>query len=218
MGLLPREASFAEEVADFFLAFRGAGVSLSPLDAELLLAWHQAGVPYDVVCRGIRRAAEKRAHHLAPGEPLLRTLRSCAKAVDDERKRAMGLRAGRATRSSEPAKAPDDPLARARAALRKAIREGTAPVRRSATQVLPLARDPEVDPARAFARVARIDEALALCYLRALPFSQRLALLRAARAPLAAALSRMSPRARRAALRAHRVLHARTHGELPALR
>ena len=29
MGLLPREATFAEEVTDFFLAFRGAGVSLS---------------------------------------------------------------------------------------------------------------------------------------------------------------------------------------------
>ena len=37
------------------------------------------------------------------------------------------------------------------------------------------------------------------------------------REPLSAALSSMSPRARRAALRAHRVLHARSHGSLPGL-
>lgn len=220
MGLLPREASYAEEVSDFFLAFRGAGVALSPLDAELVLDWQERGIPYEVVCRGIRRAAEKRARDLRPGEPALRSLRACARAVDEEFKRFQGLLAGRARkldRADEPPRPPDR-LARARAALNKAAREGTVPLRQAAARVKPLALGKESDPHLAAARVARLDEALALLFLRCLPFSERLRALQAARSTLGEALHHMSPRARKAALRAHRVLQARTRGELPNLR
>lgn len=220
MGLLPREASYAEEVSDFFLAFRGAGVALSPLDADLVLAWQERGVPYEVVCRGIRRTAEKRLRDLRPGEPALRSLRSCARAVEEEFKRFQGAAAGRthAVESEPEAKHPPDRLARARAALNKAAREGTETLRQAAAKVRPLALGSAPDPHQAAARVARLDDALALVYLRCLPFPERLAALKAARSPVHEALRAMSQRARKAALRAHRVLQARNHGQLPNLR
>ncbi len=65
--------------------------------------------------------------------------------------------------------------------------------------------------------MAYLDEALALLYLRALPYRERVAVWRQARAEVAAHLPQRSPRARRAALRAYRVLHARAHGGLPTL-
>jgi hypothetical protein len=220
MGLLPRGATFAEEVTDFFLAFRGAGVALSPLDVDLLLDWQARGVPYAVVCRGIRRAAEKRARDLPAGEPALRSLRSCARAVDEEFRRHQGLAAGRATGAQTPEPRSSDRLGRARGVLARATREGAPPVQQAATRVL--ARLPELgsveDLAARFERVAYLDDAFALGYLRALPFAERLPLLKAARDPLRGALGSMSLRARRAALRAHRVLQARSHGALPALK
>jgi hypothetical protein len=219
MGLLPREATYAEEVTDFFLAFRGAGVSLSPLDADQLLAWQDQGVPYEVVCRGIRRAAEKRARDLRPGEPSLRSLRACARAVDEEFRRFRGLSTGRSA-SAGPAAAPKpiDRLARARAALAKAAREGGPELQQAIARVRPLAQGSEPDPARAAFRLGYLDDALALAYLRALSFPARLGLLRQARGPLGESLRRMSPRARKASLRAHRVLQARAHGKLPPLK
>lgn len=218
MGLLPRGATFAEEVTDFFLAFRGSGVALSPLDVDLVLGWQERGVPYEVVCRGIRRAAEKRARDLAPGEPALRSLRGCARAVDEEFKRYQGLAAGRSV-AATPGRAPDR-LALARTVLARAAREGAPAVQRAAAQVLAAMPRPstDADPARRALLVARLDDAFALAYLRALCHADRLALLRSAREPLRGVLSGMSLRARRAALRAHRVLQARSHGALPPLK
>jgi hypothetical protein len=217
MGLLPREASFAEEVADFFLAFRGSGVALSPLDVDLVLDWQARGVPYPVVCRGIRKAAEKRARTLRPGEPWLRSLRSCARAIDDEFKRFSGLSTGRA--SPKASRTPgQDRMAKARAALAKSSRQGSEAVRRAAERVRVRANASPSDPAQAAAAVGRLDEAFAFSYLRALPFEARLELLRAARTGLGAALGQMSLRARRACLRAHRVMAARAHGSLVVLR
>jgi len=216
MGLLPREATFAEEVADFFLAFRGAGVSLSPLDADLLLDWQARAVPYAVICRGIRRAAEKRAHTLRPGEPALRSLRSCARLVEEELARHQGVATGRAKKVA--AKPGPDRLAKARAALAKAAREGASPVRRAAERVHAKAVAASAGPAEVAFRVARLDEAFGFSYLRALPFAERFSVMRAVRERVGGALRAMSPRARRAALRAHRVMAARVHGGLPPLR
>ena len=77
MSLLPEAASFHELVQDCFLAFRGAGLMLSPLDAELIDAWAADGVPVEVVARGIRRAAEAALFDARAGTPALRSLRSC---------------------------------------------------------------------------------------------------------------------------------------------
>ncbi|MBL9038439.1 MAG: hypothetical protein JNG84_07995, partial [Archangium sp.] len=58
MSLLPDSASFHERVQDCFVAYRGRGVSLSPADYDLVEAWAATEVPFEVVARGIRKAAE----------------------------------------------------------------------------------------------------------------------------------------------------------------
>src|SRR5215217_7160491 len=81
MSLLPEAASFEELVQDYFLAVRGAGLMLSPLDAQLLSSWAEANVPFEVVARGIARSAEKALFDARPGEPVLRSLRACRREV-----------------------------------------------------------------------------------------------------------------------------------------
>jgi len=87
VSLLPEDASFEELVQDFFLAHRGAGLMLSPLDVELIGEWAEAEVPFEVVARGIRKAAEKALWDARPGEPALRTLRACRREVKVEIKK-----------------------------------------------------------------------------------------------------------------------------------
>ncbi len=59
MSLLPDGASLEEWVQDCFLAYRGSGVTLSALDAEILSRWAHSGAPFEVIARGIRRAARR---------------------------------------------------------------------------------------------------------------------------------------------------------------
>ena len=94
MSLLPDGASFEELVQDYFLAVRGAGLMLSPLDAQLLSAWADAKVPFEVVARGIARSAEKALFDARPGEPVLRSLRACRRQVEAEIKRYLSRSAG----------------------------------------------------------------------------------------------------------------------------
>ena len=82
MSLLPATASFEELVQDCFLSHRGAGLMLSALDAELVGLWAREEVPFEVVARGIRRAAEKALWDARPGEPVLRSLRACKREVE----------------------------------------------------------------------------------------------------------------------------------------
>jgi hypothetical protein len=95
MSWLPQNASFEELVADLFSAYRGSGLALSGLDAELLGAWAQRGVPFEVVARGIRRAAESAAFHVKQGDPPLRSLRACRRAVEAEIRRHLSRSAGK---------------------------------------------------------------------------------------------------------------------------
>jgi hypothetical protein len=216
MSLLPREASYAEEIADYFLAFKGSGLALSALDTELLLSWQRRGVPREVVCRAIRRTAELRKRTARPGEPVLANLRACARAVDEEFKKYQGLAAGAGAAAE--AGGPGDRMSKARSALKRALRLSPPPVRAAIERVLPLAGRKAETPGEAAALVARMEEALALLYLRALPFAERRALWARAREELGGALRQRSPRARKASLRAYRVLHAKEHGKLPELR
>ncbi|MBF5042507.1 hypothetical protein FGE12_08850 [Aggregicoccus sp. 17bor-14] len=101
MSLLPEGASFEELVQDYFLAVRGAGLMLSALDAQLLVSWAEAKVPFEVVARGIARSAEKAQFDARPGEPLLRSLRACRRQVDAEIRRYLQRAAG-GTGTEEP--------------------------------------------------------------------------------------------------------------------
>ncbi|RKH48083.1 hypothetical protein [Corallococcus sicarius] len=102
MSLLPESASFEELVQDYFLAVRGAGLMLSALDTQLVTAWAQEGVPFEVVARGISRSAEKALWDARPGEPVLRSLRACRRQVETEIRKYRDLSAGQ---GEEPAPA-----------------------------------------------------------------------------------------------------------------
>src|SRR5690349_19676643 len=162
MSLLPDSASFEELVQECFLAHRGAGLMLSPLDAELVGMWATQQVPFEVVARGIRRAAERALFDARPGEPLLRTLRSCRRSVEAEIKQHQGLAAGRGS-------APGKAVRRRREALAEVARQSPA-----------LARAVERIEREVLTRPQVNEELVPALLLRALPFEQRRAVWRAA--------------------------------------
>src|SRR5271170_5057553 len=84
MSLLPPEATFAEVVQEAFLRLRGKGLMLGALDAELLSAWADTGVPSDVVILGLERAATRTLWDARPGEVGPRSLRACRPEVEAE--------------------------------------------------------------------------------------------------------------------------------------
>src|SRR5438132_6675269 len=102
MSLLPHDASFHEQVQDLFAAFRGRGVSLSPLDVELLDQWASTGAPFEVVARGIRKAAEGVLFDAPEDGRGLRSLVACKRKVEVELKKFTRIAVGRAAKSKSP--------------------------------------------------------------------------------------------------------------------
>jgi hypothetical protein len=84
MSLLPDESSFHEKVQDLFVTFRGRGVALSPADVDLVDAWQKADVPFEVIARGIRIAAERALFDAPSSGGHLRFLKGCRKSVEAE--------------------------------------------------------------------------------------------------------------------------------------
>jgi hypothetical protein len=192
MSLLPDGASFEELVQECFLTYRSWGLALSALDSELVRKWSSQGVPFEVVARGIRRGAEKAVWDVAPGDPPFRSLRSCRRQVETEIRRFQTLVAGRG--SDEGRDQAEELLAaegrkRWRAALRKAARHW--PTLAASTELL--LREPRLGS-------TAMEESLALRLIRALPFEQRLGLIRDSRS-LTPLHRRGSPRARKEARR-----------------
>ncbi len=107
MSLLPERASYFEEIAACFLAFRGDGVALSARDAELVLEWHARDIPSEVICRGIRAAAEGA---LSGSRDLVRprSLRAIRRAIESEIARHLKVSVG-AARPCQPVAADDAP-------------------------------------------------------------------------------------------------------------
>jgi hypothetical protein len=171
MSLLPEGASFEELVQDYFLAVRGAGLMLSALDTELLTSWAREGVPFEVVARGITRSAEKALWDARPGEPVLRSLRSCQRQVEAEikkyRERSAG--AGEGPKKRRSLTWEETRHARLKASLEKLAErrpELTARVGQLLEEVL--ARAP-VEPAEFDTQEAQVF----LLLLRSLPFPMR---------------------------------------------
>lgn len=180
MGLLPETASFEELVTDCFAAHRGAGVMLSALDAALVVQWRALGVPYEVVARGIGKAAEKALWDARPGEPALRSLRAAKREVEAEIKRHQRLHAGAAAHPTpgDESQGPEDhgPEAQRKklaAKFRKAGREQPG---------LEVTFSKLADEALAGRLEQDADLRVDLALLRALPFPERLATLREATA------------------------------------
>ncbi|MBI3185611.1 MAG: hypothetical protein HYZ28_26025 [Myxococcales bacterium] len=212
MSLLPDTASFEERVQDCFLAYRGAGVMLSPLDVELVEAWAKLDVPFEVFARGIRLAAEAALWDAARGQGGLRSLRACERQVEVEVKKFLGRTAGR---TAEAGRKTDPPqLFRHKkllAGLRKLAREQPAAAACVGRLIESALSAPPFDLAETSAREERVYAAL----LRALPFGERLGVLRQA-AELAAGSGAISVRARKLARRLHRTAALRRHLALPA--
>jgi hypothetical protein len=226
MSLLPQDASFEELVQDCFLAFRGSGLMLSPLDLQLVTEWREAGVPFEVVARGIRKAAEKAVWDARPGEPALRSLRACRRQVEAEiekhKARAVGGRdgdeeGGGAPEGSEQPHPPhrrslvEERHARLKSAVKKMAKEHgvfAATVERLLGGLL---AEPPVDLSAAGAVEERVMAAL----LRGLPYESRLQVLRDAKAQVGDA-SPLSGRARKLSRRFHNSAALRKAFSLPS--
>jgi hypothetical protein len=178
VSLLPEDASFAELVQECFLAHRGAGLMLSPLDVELIGQWAEAEVPFEVVARGIRKAAEKALWDARPGEPVLRTLRACRREVEVEIKKYRARSAGAGTDgvAVEEHEAADafalERHRRLRAAVAKAGREHSG----LAAVTAALLEGVLAQPAGDLRELDRREELVTAVLVRAQPFEERLRL------------------------------------------
>lgn len=197
MSLLPYAASFEERVQDCFTAYRGHGVELSALDADLLDAWAQSGAPFEIVARGLRKAAENAGWDAPESGGGLKSLRACRRQVEAE----ISKWADRTAGAHEPA---EEPLHMARhrklkAALRKIARE-VAPVAPTAAKL-----EQRLPPTADFSAAMRQEELVLALLTRALPWNERRALLHQARRlvqnaqPVSAHAVRESKRFHRAA-------------------
>ncbi len=225
MSLLPADANYLEHAQAFFLAFRGDGLALSPLDAQLLMEWYQRGIPYLVLCQGIRKSAEAIIYHQRAGARL-RTLRSCRMAVEREYCRWQGISAASSslvkTDSSSHQSAGESfatkRLKKAKAALSKALANSSlSPYRRALECALRILENESRIPCEVFQIIVRAETALAIVYVRSLPYVQRCALMREARQQARPCPEWASPKARKDALRAHLLVLARSQGQLVVL-
>lgn len=198
MSLLPPQATFHERVQDLFAAFRGRGVSLSALDVELLDAWAGQGAPFEVVARGIRRAAETVLFDAAADSRGLSSLAACRRSVESEINRYLRQTVGQNSAAFAPAPEPFHvkQFKKRNAALKKAALE--VPQHQGAIErLLRLAPPRDLD-------ACQLQENFVYASLiRALPYSDRRALLQQAR-HLVQKAPPMSLSARLESLRLHR--------------
>ncbi|MDX2014776.1 MAG: hypothetical protein SFW67_31555 [Myxococcaceae bacterium] len=200
MSLLPDSATFHERVQALFVTYRGRGVSLSPEDIDLVDRWAEAEVPFEVVARGIRLAAEKALWDAPEGAGQLKFLRACRRTVDAELTKYLKRVAGKT-------EAPEASWLLAR------HQKLVAAVRRLAKERPALARL-SLPPVEDFEASARQEHLVLAVLVRTLPFPERLALLREARA-LASGLA--TAEARRSSARFHRDALVKRQLDLPAL-
>lgn len=213
MGLLPETATFEELVTDCFAAHRGAGVMLSALDAELVVQWRLRGVPFEVVARGIGKAAEKALWDARPGEPALRSLRAAKREVEVEIKRYQRLRAGAGAPADLPAAADAAPEEADPEAHRKKLAAKFRKLGRERPTLLAACAQLAADALGARLE-ADADRRVELLLLRALPFPERLACLEEATA-LEGEARPLSHHGRRMARRFHVGAVLRRHLNLP---
>ena len=176
MSLLPNSASFEERVQDCFTAYRGRGVELSALDVDLLDRWAQTGAPFEVVARGLRKAAEGADWDAPQNGGGLKSLRACRRQVDAEISKWSAQSEGQHTAALED----PEPLhltrhTRLKATLRKIARTlaGAAAAASKLEARLPVPQD--------YAAAVRQEELAFAVLTRALSWNERRALLHQAR-------------------------------------
>jgi hypothetical protein len=207
---LPQESlSYQAVVAEYFLGLRGAGLLISPLDAELVAEWERRGLPVAVVCRGLRDGLDDASRARLPGAALPRSIRALRFGVEDAWRAYQAARVGEAPSPPPEAAAAARRLAAARALVAEA-RRGAAGPRRAAYDAAATAlagadrAGGEASPLAALdVAFAAADAAMLTAWLTALPAAERAAMgprirLRAGPRPRGA-----SRRAHRETLRAH---------------
>jgi hypothetical protein len=197
------EVGYQAVVAEYFLALRGAGLMLSPLDQELVAEWERRGLPVPVVCRGIRHGLATRAEERRGPA---RSLRAIRHAVEDEWR---AYRSGRV--GSAPPPAAEDEAARRRLEEARTLLAATAElpgplgaVHRRALAALTAHVEAEgAAPGALEAALAAADARLLAGWLAALPRPERAALGARTRRLAGARRPGESRRAYRSCLRAH---------------
>lgn len=176
MSLLPDSASFEERVQDCFTAYRGRGVELSALDVDLLDVWAQSGAPFEVVARGLRKAAENAHWDAAESGGGLKSLRSCRRQVDAEISKWVAQSAGQHTPEVEE----PEPLHLARY---KKLKATLRKIARTVEAIAPAASKLEQRfvPPPDFAAAVRQEELVFAVLTRSLTWNARRALLHQAR-------------------------------------
>lgn len=204
MSLLPDSASFHERVQDCFVTYRGHGVSFSAVDLDLVDKWAALEVPFEVVARGIRKAAEAALWDAVEEDGRLFSLRGAKKHVELEISKYQRLSAGRTEGAVTEAPVHEQRHKKLIAAVKKV----TKPQAPAWLDKLPMPAD--------YDGADRQEALVLLLLLRALPFSRRLELLREAQV-LSQKAASFSAAARRASLQFHRVALTRQAYDLPAL-
>ncbi|MBX7097215.1 MAG: hypothetical protein K1X89_05870 [Myxococcaceae bacterium] len=211
MSLLPHDATFEELVQDCFTAFRGRGVMLSALDAELVHAWALQAVPYEVVARGIKKAAARLQYDARPDEGL-RSLSACRRDVEQEI--AKYLRTSIGQHQPAPAKPrATEPLEATRARKLKAVLLDLAAAHPRLTGLQAFVE--RLAPAPDLAAADRQEARAVAAVLRALPFAERFALLREA-SRLVQNAQPITAQARLDSLRFFRAWQLRRHLDVPS--
>jgi hypothetical protein len=198
-------------VQELYVTFRGRGVSLSAKDVELVDAWAKQDVPFEVVARGIKKAAEAALWDSADGEGALRNLSQTRAHVKREIDKYLKTSVGRhEPEGAAPASEEPFHLARHRKLLAtlKRVERDRADLKLSSW----LPRLPAPDSLDAAARQEELAMALVL---RSLPFSERREHLREAR-KLVQKVNVMTASARRESLRFHRAAVLRRALDLPS--
>jgi hypothetical protein len=205
MSVLPHSATFHERVQDCFVMYRRSGVSLSPADLELLDAWAARNVPFEVVARGIRKAADAALWDAAEGQGHLRSLKAAKKHVDAEVAKFERHAAGRTTVEELPDSGEPFHVVRHRklvSSLRKLT--GETPPRWLQHLTIP----------NSFEAADRQETVVLFLFFRRLPWPHRSALLRQART-LMENTPAASSSGRRESLRFHRAALVRQACALP---
>ncbi|MDP2270830.1 MAG: hypothetical protein Q8N23_22100 [Archangium sp.] len=206
MSLLPDSATFHERVQDCFVAYRGHGVSLSAVDLQLLDAWAELEVPFEVIARGLRKAAEAALWDAAEGQGRLRSLKAARRDVESEISKFVARTAGRT--ESPTTKAPEPFHLTRHKKLVATVKKITKPGVPAWVERLPVPDD--------FGGGDRQELLVFNLLLRALPFPRRSSLLREARL-VVEKVSAMSAATRRESLRFHRAALVRQAWSMPAL-
>jgi hypothetical protein len=178
-----RALSYEMVVAEYFVALRGAGLMLSPLDLELVRAWERRGLPVAVVCRGLRRGLESYLEGRPAGNPPPRAVRAYRLAVEDEWR---AYRSGRVGDSPAPPDERDAARIRldaARAFVTRAVPPRPGPWAQAIRLAEELLAEAPKSPTLADvdALLAAADAALLRAWLRGLPRPERAALGRRCR-------------------------------------